>query len=99
LDSLGWVYYRLHQFDKAERYLKMSLALQATYVQHEHLGDVYWAEKRKIDAAKEWNEALGMIEPGWKRLKEAIDSGEVKGMTNETPPDIIRLRNKLKDAH
>jgi tetratricopeptide (TPR) repeat protein len=93
LDSLGWVYYRLKDLKKAEQFLKMSLDLQSSPDQLEHLGDVYWAEKHKADAATEWGEALATAERGWKLLRQVPEY-----KTLEEFPQIIRLRKKLKDA-
>jgi tetratricopeptide (TPR) repeat protein len=42
LDSLGWVYFRLNQFDQAELYLKKALErVRKDPTIHEHLGDLY----------------------------------------------------------
>jgi Flp pilus assembly protein TadD len=50
LDSLGWVYFRLGDFDRAEKHLTEAVRLEpldATV--HEHLGDLF---KLRGDAAK-----------------------------------------------
>jgi hypothetical protein len=60
---------------------------------------VYWAEKLKIDADNKWKEALAMYERVWNMLEASLNSGKPSRIPDETPPDIIRLRNKLKNAH
>jgi tetratricopeptide (TPR) repeat protein len=59
LDSLGWAYYRMGEFDKAKDPLeKAAAALPKASVIQEHLGDVYVSLKRYGDAAAAFDRAL-----------------------------------------
>lgn len=59
LDSLGWVYFRLGDWDRAEKYLTEAAALEpfdATV--HEHLGDLFQARGQVEKARASWQRAL-----------------------------------------
>ncbi len=60
VDSLGWAYYRLGQFDQAVIYLEQAVELhpeEATI--NDHLGDAYWRTDRRHEARFQWRRALG----------------------------------------
>lgn len=59
LDSLGWVCFRLGDWDRAEKYLTQAAALEpfdATV--HEHLGDLFQARGEVEKARASWQRAL-----------------------------------------
>lgn len=59
LDSLGWVYFRLGDLDRAEKYLTQAVALEpfdATV--HEHLGDLHRARGELAKAREAYERAL-----------------------------------------
>lgn len=58
LDSLGWVYYRLGDLDKAEQYLREAIEIQADVEFMAHLGEVLWEQGEQADAKKVWKRAL-----------------------------------------
>ena len=59
LDSLGWVYYRLGDYNKAEKHLQQALARGATDpTVHDHLGDVYEKNGQLKLAAAQWEMSL-----------------------------------------
>ena len=54
-DSLGWVYYRLHDYDKAVIWLEKAIQLEPLdAIITEHLGDVYWTVGRFYEAKYKW---------------------------------------------
>jgi len=58
-DSLGWVYYRLGEFDKAIAALKKAIVLAPEDAPiYEHLGDVYQEGGQEQDALKAYSDAL-----------------------------------------
>lgn len=60
-DSLGWVYFRQGQFDKAILWLEKAIQLTPTdAVISEHLGDAYWQTGRLNEARFKWQHALDM---------------------------------------
>ena len=59
IDSLGWVLFRLGDFEGAVLNLERAIALQpADPVVNEHLGDAYWRVGRKREARFQWDRAL-----------------------------------------
>ena len=61
VDSLGWVYYRLKNFDKAVEYLEKAVELRPQDpVINDHLGDAYWQVGRKQEARFQWRRALSL---------------------------------------
>jgi tetratricopeptide (TPR) repeat protein len=62
LDSLGWVYYRKGDFQKAHEYLTKAIALQKDAVIVDHLGDACWKLGRKEDALAHYKDAAKLDE-------------------------------------
>jgi tetratricopeptide (TPR) repeat protein len=59
LDSLGWVYFRLGDLDRAEKHLTQALALEPfDPTVHEHLGDLYRARGEVAKAKQAYEQAL-----------------------------------------
>jgi tetratricopeptide (TPR) repeat protein len=79
LDSLGWVYYRRGEFDKARESLEQAVGLPGgdDPVIFEHLGDVYRALDRTTDALNYWKKALDAAEE-----KEAL-SKKIEALEKE----------------
>ncbi len=81
VDSLGWVLYRLGKYEAAVGHMERAVELMAVDpVVNDHLGDVYWAVGRKLEAQFQWRRALSFIKP------DDVDS--------EANPD--RIRRKLE---
>jgi len=58
MDSLGWVYFRLGQHDKAIESLSKALELRPDPEIAAHLGEVLWTKGQRDDARKVWQSAL-----------------------------------------
>ncbi|MBI2255060.1 MAG: tetratricopeptide repeat protein [Proteobacteria bacterium] len=59
VDSLGWAYFQLGDFEKAVTYLERAVELQPTDpVLNDHLGDAYWRVGRKNEARFQWHRSL-----------------------------------------
>ncbi|EGF90749.1 tetratricopeptide repeat family protein [Asticcacaulis biprosthecium C19] len=59
LDSLGWGYYKLGQYDQALVYIEQAVQLAPSDAEiNEHLGDVYLALGRDVEATYEWQRVL-----------------------------------------
>ena len=59
VDSLGWVEYRLGDYEEAVRQLERAVALQAgDPVINDHLGDAYWQVGRLHEARFQWRRVL-----------------------------------------
>lgn len=77
LDSLGWVYYRLGEFDKARDELEKAIILEPEdpYI-FEHLGDTYKALENTDKALYYYGESLKLRRDGdqIKTIQQKIDS-------------------------
>ncbi len=69
MDSMGWVQYRLGNYQAALVYLKNAYDKYPDHEVAAHLGEVLWALGRKEDARALWDEALQMT-PDSDVLKE-----------------------------
>ena len=58
LDSMGWVYYRMGQYDKALEYLQRALKKLNDAEIAAHLGEVLWVAGEHGKAREVWNSAL-----------------------------------------
>ena len=58
LDSMGWLHYRLREYDKAIDYLRRALTLRADADIAAHLGEVLWVSGRREEAERVWAEAV-----------------------------------------
>ena len=58
LDSLAWTYYRMARFDEALEPMEKAVELDAVDpILNDHLGDIYWALGRKLEAQFQWRRA------------------------------------------
>ncbi len=65
LDSMGWVYFRRGEVQRAIEYLERAARLEPDEpVIIDHLGDAYQQANRPVDAARSWKRALEAIERG-----------------------------------
>lgn len=58
LDSMGWVHYRMGDFDQAEGFLRKALKAQYDGEIAAHLGEVLWKKKQHKAAREVFDEAL-----------------------------------------
>tara|TARA_R110002124_G_scaffold282524_1_gene457718 strand:+ start:7311 stop:8999 length:1689 start_codon:yes stop_codon:yes gene_type:complete len=61
LDTMGWIFYKLGEYEKARRFIKASIDLDSTVASGEvleHLGDVYEKLGNLSEAKKMWKQAL-----------------------------------------
>lgn len=62
VDSLGWAYYRLGQYDNAARELERAVVLRPSDPTiNDHLGDAFWKVGRKTEARFQWERALSNV--------------------------------------
>ncbi|KAB2840740.1 MAG: tetratricopeptide repeat protein, partial [Melioribacteraceae bacterium] len=56
LDTIGWVYYQLGEYEKAKSYIEKAIQSDAgNATQYDHLGDVYLKLGNRIKAVEAWN--------------------------------------------
>lgn len=59
LDTLGWIFYQMGDYDNAKLYIKQSLAIHKDSPEVlEHLGDIYYKAGEPVTAEKYWKEAF-----------------------------------------
>lgn len=58
LDSLGWVYYRLGEYEKAIKWLRKAFSQMQDAEIAAHLGEVLWVSGQLEDAEKIWQRGL-----------------------------------------
>ena len=78
VDSLGWGYYKLGQFEKAVPNLERAAELMPVDpIVNDHLGDVYWMVGRKTEAEFQWRRALSFDpeEEEMERIKKKLKVG------------------------
>ncbi len=61
IDSIGWAYYLVDDYIKAEQYLKRAVQLMPDDpIVNDHYGDILWKLNRKIEARYFWSTVLRM---------------------------------------
>ncbi len=61
IDSIGWAYYLIDDFLKAEKFLKRAVELMPDDpIVNDHYGDILWKLNRKIQARYFWSNVLNM---------------------------------------
>jgi tetratricopeptide (TPR) repeat protein len=78
VDSLGWVLFRLGQYEDAVGYLEQAATLEPVDpVINDHLGDAYWAVGRYTEARFQWQRALSFEpeETEAKRIRDKLARG------------------------
>ena len=77
LDTLGWVYFKLGEYEKARRYVMKAIdAGDTSAVLHEHLGDIY-SKLNKPDKALEFWQKAYELDRSNQALKEKIERGRL----------------------
>ncbi len=87
VDSLGWGYYKLGQYEKAVPNLERAAELMPVDpIVNDHLGDVYWMVGRKTEAEFQWRRALsfGPEEDEIERIKKKLKVGLTQVLMEET---------------
>ena len=61
IDSIGWAYYLIDDYFKAEKFLKRAVQLMPDDpIVNDHYGDILWKLNRKIQARYFWKNVLKM---------------------------------------
>ena len=82
IDSIGWAYYLINDFEKAEKFLKEAIQLMPNDpIVNDHYGDILWRLDRKIQARYFWYMVLEMkgTEP---ELIDKIQNKIIEGPKN-----------------
>jgi tetratricopeptide (TPR) repeat protein len=61
IDSLGWAYFRMGQYDQAVNRLERAVVLSPADADvNNHLGDAYWRTNRQLEARFQWQRVLSL---------------------------------------
>ena len=85
VDSLGWAYFRINNFDEAVKHLERAVELKPEDPTiNDHLGDAYWKVGRNLEARFQWSHARDLKpEPDdLKRIEEKLQSGLAEGTSS-----------------
>jgi len=92
VDSLGWAYYQLGQYDDSVREMERAISLKPEDpVLNDHLGDAYWRVGRKLEATFQWTHARDMnpdpelLAAVREKLLKGLPSLPGKATAQETP--------------
>ncbi len=77
LDTIGWIYFMLGDFNKAKDYIEESLKQDSNSTTViDHLGDVYFKLGDKNKALQQWKRALE-LDPDNEEIKSKIEKGVI----------------------
>jgi len=80
IDSVGWGYYLIDDFIKAEKFLKRAVELMPDDpIVNDHYGDILWKLEKKIQARYFWNSVLNLKEAEDK-MKKNINIKLIEGL-------------------
>lgn len=95
-DSLGWVYFKMFDFEKAIPHLERAVELlpyDATI--NDHLGDAYWRVGRKLEARFQWQRAKNYSEETDAALKEQITEKLSQGLPDISVDDLKKITDTV----
>ena len=82
IDSIGWAYYLIDDFMKAENFLKRAVQLMPEDpIVNDHYGDILWKLGRKIQARYFWQNVLN-LEKTEDQMKKDINDKLIAGLSN-----------------
>ena len=82
IDSMGWAYYLINDYIKAETFLKRAVELMPEDpIVNDHYGDILWKLDRKIQARYFWGNVLNLEETE-DEMKKNIKNKLIKGLNN-----------------
>lgn len=74
IDSMGWILYRMGDYDEAVKMLERAASLAPYHmVVNDHLGDAYWKVGRKLEAYYMWRRAADYYDPSNEEQRRMID--------------------------
>ena len=82
IDSIGWAYFLVNDYEKAEKFLKRAVELMPEDpIVNDHYGDILWKLDRKIQARYFWESVLNLKETE-EEMKKKISDKLIKGLKN-----------------
>jgi tetratricopeptide (TPR) repeat protein len=91
VDSLGWAYFRIGNYQEASKHLERAVELKPDDPTiNDHLGDVYWRTGRELEAQFQWSHARD-LKPEPEELKK-IEEKLRTGLPEETSTTADRAK-------
>ena len=82
IDSIGWAYYLIDDYVKAENFLRRAVELMPEDpIVNDHYGDILWMLDRKMQARYFWRNVLNLEETE-NEMKKKIKNKLIKGLAN-----------------
>jgi len=98
VDSLGWAYYRIHNYDEAVKHLERAVELKPEDPTiNDHLGDAYWKVGRTLEATFQWAHARD-LKPEADDLKKIVEKLRTGLIDEPVPTDTAKAVKKPGDG-
>ena len=82
IDSIGWAYYLVNDYSKAEKFLKRAVELMPDDpIVNDHYGDILWMLDRKMQARYFWRNVIQMEDTETEMI-ENINKKLIEGLKN-----------------
>jgi len=97
VDSLGWAYYRIGNFEDAVKHLERAIDLKPEDPTiNDHLGDAYWRVGRTLEAKFQWQHARD-LKPEPEELPK-IDAKIANGLAEDSSSSSAAADKKKEDG-
>jgi tetratricopeptide (TPR) repeat protein len=98
VDSLGWAYYRLGNYEEAVKHLERAVELKPVDPTiNDHLGDVYWRIDRMLEAKFQWSHARD-LKPEPDELKRIDEKLKVGLQDDKNAAEADKAKKKAGDG-
>lgn len=98
VDSLGWAYYRIHNYDEAVKHLERAVELKPEDPTiNDHLGDAYWKVGRTLEASFQWAHARD-LKPEPDDLKKIVEKIRTGLIDEAVPAETAKAAKKPGDG-
>jgi tetratricopeptide (TPR) repeat protein len=93
VDSLGWAYYRIGNYEQAVKHLEHAVELKPEDPTiNDHLGDAYWKIGRQLEARFQWSHARDLkAEPDeFVKIEEKLKTGLPEEPSSKAEADRVK---------
>jgi tetratricopeptide (TPR) repeat protein len=98
VDSLGWAYFRIHNYDEAVKQLERAVELKPEDPTiNDHLGDAYWKVGRTLEATFQWAHARD-LKPEPDDLKKIVEKIRTGLIDEAVPAETAKAAKKPGDG-